>query len=137
MGVFSNYSGSSNFYIADSVFLGRNDSKHLIGWNGAFWEQFNGVEGQEFPPIMASYTAIRLYGPGHVIAYNHVADFHDGIDTEMYGMPDGSHAHDGPGVSAARVLGSPAGGDRHLQQLHHQRARQLDRDGRQHAQHPR
>ena len=41
-----------------------------------------------------------------------------------------------PGVSAARVLGSPAGGDRHLQQLHHQRARQLDRDGRQHAQHP-
>ena len=96
MGVFSNYSGSSNFYIADSVFLGRNDSKHLIGWNGAFWEQFNGVEGQEFPPIMKSYTAIRLYGPGHVIAYNHVADFHDGIDTEMYSMPDGSHAHDGP-----------------------------------------
>ena len=96
LGVFSNYSGSSNFYIADSTFLGRNDSKHLIGWNGAFWEQFRGVEGQEFPPVMKSYTAIRLYGPGHVIAYNYVADFHDGIDTEMYGMPDGSHAHDGP-----------------------------------------
>jgi hypothetical protein len=96
MGVFSNYSGSSNFYIADSVFLGRNDAKHLIGWNGAFWEQFNGVEGQEYPPIMKSYTAIRLYGPGHVVAHNYVADFHDGIDTEMYGMPDGSHAIDGP-----------------------------------------
>ena len=96
MGVFSNYSGSSNFYIADSVFLGRNDPKHLTGWNGAFWEQFDGVEGQEFPPVMKSYTAIRLYGPGHVVAYNYVADFHDGIDTEMYGMPDGSHAHDGP-----------------------------------------
>jgi hypothetical protein len=96
MGVFSNYSGSSGFYIADSVFLGRNDSKHLIGWNGAFWEQFNGVDGQEFPPTMKSYTAIRLYGPGHVVAHNYVADFHDGIDTEMYGMPDGSHAHDGP-----------------------------------------
>ncbi len=96
MGVFSNYSGSSNFYIADSVFLGRNDPKHLTGWNGAFWEQFNGVEGQTFPPIMASYTAIRLYGPGHVVAYNYVADFHDGIDTEMYGMPDGSHANEGP-----------------------------------------
>ena len=40
-------------------------------------------------------------------------------------------------LSAARVLGPPADGDRHLQQLHHQRARQLDRDGRQHAQHPR
>jgi len=96
MGVFTNYSGSSNFYIADSVFLGRNDSKHLIGWNGAFWEQFNGVEGQEFPPIMKSYTGIRLYGAGHVVAFNYVADFHDGIDTEMYGMPDGSHPIDGP-----------------------------------------
>jgi hypothetical protein len=96
MGVFSNYAGSSNFYIADNVFLGRNDPKHLTGWNGAFWEQFNGVEGQVFPPIMASYTAIRLYGPGHVVAHNYVADFHDGVDTEMYGMPDGSHAHDGP-----------------------------------------
>src|SRR4030095_12891859 len=96
MGVFTNYSGSSNFYIADSVFLGRNDSKHLIGWNGAFWEQFNGVEGQEFPPIMKSYTGIRLYGPGHVVAYNYVADFHDGVDTELYGMPDGSHPIDGP-----------------------------------------
>ena len=96
LGVFSNYSGSSNFYIADSVFLGRNDPKHLIGWNGAFWEQFNGVEGQEFPPVMKSYTAIRLYGPGHVVAYNYVADFHDGIDTDMYGMPDGSHANEGP-----------------------------------------
>ena len=96
LGVFSNYSGSSNFYIADSTFLGRNDPKHLIGWNGAFWEQFKGVEGQEFPPVMKSYTAIRLYGPGHVVAHNYVADFHDGIDTEMYGMPDGSHAHDGP-----------------------------------------
>ena len=96
MGVFTNYSGSSNFYIADSVFLGRNDSKHLIGWTGAFWEQFNGVEGQKFPPIMASYTGIRLYGPGHVVSYNYVADFHDGIDTEMYGMPDGSHPIDGP-----------------------------------------
>jgi hypothetical protein len=96
MGVFSNYSGSSNFYVADSVFLGRNDAKHLTGWNGAFWEQFDGVEGQTFPPIMASYTAVRLYGPGHVVAYNYVADFHDGIDVETYGNPDGSHANDGP-----------------------------------------
>lgn len=96
MGVFSNYSGSSNFYIADSTFLGRNDPKHLTGWIGAFWEQFNGVDGQVFPPVMASYTAIRLYGPGHVVAHNYVADFHDGVDTEMYGMPDGSHANEGP-----------------------------------------
>jgi len=96
LGIFTNYSGSSNFYIADNVVLGRNDSKHLIGWNGAFWQQFNGVDGQEFPPVMKSYTGIRLYGQGHVVAYNYVADFHDGIDTEMYGMPDGSNAVEGP-----------------------------------------
>ena len=96
LAVFTNYSGSSNFYIADNVVLGKNDSKHLIGWNGAFWQQFNGVDGQAFPPVMKSYTGIRVYGPGHVIAYNYVADFHDGIDTEMYGMPDGSNAVEGP-----------------------------------------
>ncbi len=96
MGVFSNYSGSSGFYIADSIFLGRNDPKHLTGWNGQFWQQFENVEGQQFPPVMKSYTGIRLYGAGHVVAHNYVADFHDGIDTEMYGMPDGSHPIDGP-----------------------------------------
>src|SRR5436853_3887802 len=95
-GVFTNYAGSSNFYIADNYFYGRDDSKHLFGWTGLFWAQFNGVEGQVFPPILASYTAVRLYGPGHVVAYNYVADFHDGIDIETYGNPDGSHAIDGP-----------------------------------------
>jgi hypothetical protein len=95
-GIFTNYSGSSDFYIADSYFYGRDDPKHLFGWIGAFWAQFNGVEGQKFPPELASYTAVRLYGPGHVVAYNYVADFHDGIDVETYGNPDGSHAIDGP-----------------------------------------
>ena len=96
LGIFTNYSGSSDFYIADSVFLGRDDSEHLLGWNGAFWAQFNGVDGQIFPPVLASYTAVRLYGPGHVVAYNYIANFHDGIDIETYGNPDGSHAIDGP-----------------------------------------
>jgi hypothetical protein len=96
MGVFTNWSGSQDFYIADSTFLGRNDPRHLTGWNGAFWAQFANVEGQAFPPEMKSYTGIRLYGAGHVVAHNYVADFHDGIDTEMYGMPDGSHPIDGP-----------------------------------------
>ena len=94
--IFTNYSGSSDFYIADNRFFGRDDPKHLFGWNGAFWAQFNGVDGQEFPPMLASYTAVRLYGPGHVVAYNYIADFHDGIDIETYGNPDGSHAIDGP-----------------------------------------
>jgi hypothetical protein len=96
LGVFTNYSGSSDFYIADNYFIGRDDPKHLFGWVGAFWAQFAGVDGQKFPPLLASYTAVRLYGPGHVVAYNYVANFHDGIDIETYGNPDGSHAIDGP-----------------------------------------
>ena len=95
-GVFTNYSGSRNFYIADNWFIGRDDPNHVIGWNGAFWAPFNGVEGQKFPPVMASYVAVKVYGPGHVIAYNYVANFHDGIDIETYGNPDGSAAVDGP-----------------------------------------
>ncbi len=97
-GVFANFAGSSNFYIADNTFLGRNDPQHLIGWNGdALWAKFNGVDGQVFPPKMASYVAVKLYGPGHVVAYNYIADFHDGINVETYGNPDGSVAS-GPGI---------------------------------------
>jgi len=96
LGIFTNYSGSSDFYIADNYFFGRDDSTHLLGWTGPFRAQFNGVDGQIFPPVLASYTAVRLYGPGHVVAYNYIADFHDGIDVETYGNPDGSHAIDGP-----------------------------------------
>jgi len=96
-GVFTNFAGSSNFYIADNTFVGRNDPNHLIGWNGEYWTKFNGVEGQVFPPKMASYVAVKLYGPGHVVAYNYIADFHDGINVETYGNPDGSYAS-GPGI---------------------------------------
>jgi hypothetical protein len=95
-GIWTNYSGSSNFYIADNTFMGRDDPDHVIGWNGNFWLPFNGVEGQKFPPVMASYVAVKVYGPGHVIAFNYVANFHDGIDIETYGNPDGSAAEGGP-----------------------------------------
>jgi len=95
-GIFTNYSGSSNFYIADNWFYGRNDPDHVIGWAGNVWQPFDGVEGQQFPPVMASYVAVKVYGPGHVVAYNYVANFHDGIDIETYGNPDGSAAEGGP-----------------------------------------
>jgi hypothetical protein len=77
MGVYTNYSGSSNFYIADKWFIGRNDPDHVIAWNGPdFWSQFATPDsGQVFPPKMLSYIAVKVYGPGHVIAYNYVANF--------------------------------------------------------------
>ena len=96
MGVYGNNSRSTDFYIADNLFIGRNDATHLQGWTGDFWKQFEFVDGQQFPPVMKSYAAVKIYGSGHVVAHNYVAHFHDGIDTDVYGMPDGSHPHDGP-----------------------------------------
>ena len=96
MGVFSNYSGSADFYIADSTFLGRDDAERLLGWSGDFWRQVARGSGQSFPPVMASYAAVKIYGPGHVVAHNYIANFHDGIDVETYGNPDGSDAIAGP-----------------------------------------
>ena len=137
MGVFSNYSGSSDFYIADSVFLGRNDPKHLTGWNGPFWQQFENVDGQEYPPVMKSYTgdpALRPRPRRRPQLRRRLPRRHRHRDVRHAGWIASDRRAE---LSAARVLGPPADRDRHLQQLHHQRARQLDRDGRQHAQHPR
>jgi hypothetical protein len=96
IGINTSYSGSRDFTITDNYFYGRDDAKHLQGWNGDFWLQFNGVDGQKFPAPLVSYTAVRVYGGGHVVAYNYVANFHDGIDVETYGNPDGSDAVTGP-----------------------------------------
>ncbi len=106
MAVYSNYSGSKDFYIADNYIIGRNDPNHMIGWAGNFWTQFAGVEGQVFPPKMASYIAVKVYGSGHVMAYNYVANFHDGIDVETYGNPDSYGRDRRPQVSNQGVFGT-------------------------------
>ena len=38
---------------------------------------------------MDSEYAIKVYGQGHVIAYNYIANWHDGVDIATYGDPDG------------------------------------------------
>ena len=54
----------------------------------------------EFPPPLTSrgltgnqnegsYCGVKLYGSGHVMAYNYIANFHDGLCHDTYGMPDG------------------------------------------------
>lgn len=97
IGIWSNWSGSDNFTILDNTFIGRNNPKRLMGWrDGEYWKQFDGIDGLKFQPKLLSYTAVRVYGQGHVMAYNYVANFHDGIDVETYGNPDGSDAVNGP-----------------------------------------
>ncbi len=82
-GVFTDFGGAQNFYIADNVFVGRNDPGHLMGWIGRTWQGRPG-----FPQPLLSEYAVKVYGSGHVIAHNRLANFHDGIDHATYGNPD-------------------------------------------------
>jgi hypothetical protein len=90
LGIFTNFAGSSNFNILDNTFIGRDNPNRLEGWVGEPWKTLAAANGAKFPPTLDSYTAVRVYGSGHVIAYNYVANFHDGIDVETYGNPDGN-----------------------------------------------
>jgi hypothetical protein len=79
IGINAQYAGSKDFYIADNIFLGRDDRHRILGWANP------GVYGAH--PIN-SYYAIKVYGAGHVIAHNAVAFFHDGISVCTHGVPD-------------------------------------------------
>jgi len=79
------WSGSKNFYIADNSMVGRHDPNKMMGWTGALWAKF-----PEYPELLLSEYAIKVYGQGHVVAYNYVANWHDGIDVATYGTPDGA-----------------------------------------------
>ncbi|MSV28898.1 MAG: hypothetical protein EXQ52_09160 [Bryobacterales bacterium] len=83
-GVWTEYAGSSDFYIADNVFLGRLDRARLIGWTGPLWTSAGPFGSHE----MRSYYAVKVYGPGHVIARNAIAYFHDAIGISTYGTPE-------------------------------------------------
>ena len=84
-GVWTEYAGSSDFYIADNIFLGRGEQRNLlVGWTGRLWRSAGPYGSHE----VRSYYAIKVYGPGHVIAHNAVAYFHDGIGISTYGTPE-------------------------------------------------
>lgn len=83
-GIWTEYAGSRDFYIVDNLFLGREDRHRLIGWTGPRW----GDIGPYSSHLLQSYYAVKVYGPGHVIAHNAVAYFHDGIGISTYGTPE-------------------------------------------------
>jgi hypothetical protein len=83
IGITTDWSGSRDFYIADNVFVGRQIPDHLMGWIGRTWQDF-----PDFPVLLRSNAAVKVYGSGHVVAHNDISHFHDGIDHATYGMPD-------------------------------------------------
>ena len=78
------WAGSKDFYIVDNVLIGRHDPNKLIAWyyRPEVWSKFPG-----FPAPITSEYAIKVYGQGHVVAHNYVANWHDGIDFSTYGTP--------------------------------------------------
>jgi hypothetical protein len=83
--IYTDWSGSKNYYIADNVMIGRFNPNYLMGFTGRTWQN-----QPEFNPKLVSEYAVKVYGSGHVVAYNAIANFHDGVDVATYGNPDGS-----------------------------------------------
>ena len=96
------WSQSRNFYIADNVIIGRHQPDKMMGWSGPLWAKYPG-----FPELMLSEYAIKVYGQGHVVTHNYIANWHDGIDISTYGEPDGT-----PGIDAPEVTGPTEMNDR-------------------------
>ena len=77
------WAGSKDFYIADNVFLGRHDPTRMTSWiHDDVWARYG-----EYPAPTTSEYAVKVYGQGHVVAHNYVANFHDAIDIATYGNP--------------------------------------------------
>ena len=87
-GIHTDWSGSKNFYVADSTFIGRHDPESLHGWIKEPIPDFILPPHYPFEKCLSEY-AIKIAGSGHVICHNYVKDFHDGIDHATYGVPDG------------------------------------------------
>lgn len=87
--VHNDWSGSKNYYIADNVFTGRLIGRDkLVGPNGGKWDNLPGG-----PEVLGgnggSEYAVKVYGQGHVVAFNKMYGWHDGVDVATYGSPDG------------------------------------------------
>jgi hypothetical protein len=89
------WSQSRDVYIGDNVIIGRHEPDKMMGWDRSGpWIKYPG-----FPEHMLSEYAIKVYGQGHVVTHNYIANWHDGIDISTYGEPDGTPDIDQPGVS--------------------------------------
>jgi hypothetical protein len=85
--VHSDWGGSAGFYVADNDMLGRESLDYVFTWYAVEpW-----VSRPDFAEKakMKSFYAVSLYGSGHVMAWNRVRGFHDGLDHVTYGAPEG------------------------------------------------
>ena len=96
----------------------------MMSWSGALWTKLPG-----FPELLNSEYGIKVYGQGHVVTHNYIANFHDAIDVSTYGEPDGT-----PDIASTKLSGPTEMDDRtassidFYRQRHLQYGRQLHRD---------
>jgi len=82
-GVQDEWALSQDLYIADNVFLGKHPADRMTSWNRPnVWSKWGG-----FPAPTTSEYAVKVYGQGHVVTRNYVANFHDAITIATYGNP--------------------------------------------------
>ena len=100
--VWTEFAGSRNYYIADNTMIGREDPNHFYSWSGSpssvpgtpSWQtiwNLPELQPQVTPYVgpIAGYLAIKVYGQGHVVAYNYITRFHDGFDFDTHSLPEG------------------------------------------------
>lgn len=75
-GILAQDARSEDFYIADNVFIGKNPK-----------DRFNPKSGGAHGKTEAGY-AVNLAGEGHVVCYNYVASFWDGINVFTNSLAD-------------------------------------------------
>ncbi|MFC1509475.1 hypothetical protein ACFL60_07315 [Candidatus Omnitrophota bacterium] len=80
-GVNGQYGGSKNFYIADNVMIGREDSTRTYGRSNN-WKKYGPVAD------LSSFIAVDINGSGHVVCHNYFAYFHDAVDITEQGPPE-------------------------------------------------
>jgi hypothetical protein len=80
IGIRAQFQGSRDFNITDNVFVGREPEDRII--------TSRRDADRSFIQRVASYYAVKVYGQGHVIAYNRVERFFDGLDVDTHGTPE-------------------------------------------------
>jgi hypothetical protein len=92
-GIHSEWSGSKNFYIADNEFIGRHDQSKIHSW--FLKSERTPVQVFPYEKCLSEY-AVKLAGEGHVVCYNYITRFHNGICHATYGVPEGYPAYGHP-----------------------------------------
>ena len=83
--IYTDWSGSKDYYIADNTILGRFNPNYLMGFTGGTWQNL-----PEFNPRLVSEYAVKVYGSGHVVAYNPSPIFTMAWMWRLTAIPDGS-----------------------------------------------